>query len=131
MVDGGVVSWMSKKQKIVTLSTMEAEYMAATHAAKEAVWLCHLIGEIFSSVKYPITLHSDKKSAIALATGGQYHTRTKHIDIRYHFICYTIEAGSIKLVYCPTDQQTADTLTKALPSIKAKHFAHAMEHRTT
>jgi len=110
----------------VTLSTTEAEYVAATHAAKEAVWLCRLIGELFSTVAEPTTLFGDNQSAIVLAHGGQYHARTKHIDIRYHFIRYIIEAGSIKLIYCPTDDQTADTLTKALPSVKAKHFANVM-----
>jgi hypothetical protein len=133
MVDGGAVSWSSKKQEIMTLSTTEAEYVAATHAAKEAVWLHRLFSEIFPppDINKPTLLHSDNKSAIALATGpAQYHARTKHIDIRYHFICYIIDAGSIKLIYCPTDQQTADTLTKALPSIKAKHFAHAMGLRS-
>jgi len=134
MVDGGAVSWTSKKQEIVTLSTTEAEYVAATHAAKEAVWLRRLFGEIFpasSEINNVTHLHSDNKSAIALATGlGQYHARTKHIDIRYHFIRYIIDAGSIKLVYCPTDDQTADTLTKALPSLKVKHFAHAMGLRS-
>jgi len=126
MVDGGAVSWSSKKQELVTLSTTEAEYVAATHAAKEAVWLHRLIGEIFSPPKEPTTLHGDNKSAIALAHGGQYHMRTKHIDIRYHYIWYIIEAEAIKLIYCPTGEQTADILTKALPSTKAKHFAIAM-----
>jgi len=126
MVDGGAVSWSLKKQELVTLSTTEAEYVAATHAAKEAVWLRRLIGELFSTVTEPTTLFGDNQSAIALAHGGQYHARTKHIDIRYHFIRYIIEAGSIKLIYCPTDDQTADTLTKALLSVKAKHFANAM-----
>jgi len=126
MVDGGAVSWSSKKQELVTLSTTEAEYVAATHAAKEAVWLRRLIAEIFPTADAPTVLFGDNKSAIALAHGGQYHARTKHIDIRYHFIRYIIEAGSIKLIYCPTDEQTADTLTKALPSIKVKHFASAM-----
>jgi len=126
MVDGGAVSWSSKKQELVTLSTTEAEYVVATHVAKEAVWLRRLIGELFSTVAEPTTLFGDNQSAIALAHGGQYHACTKHIDIRYHFIRYIIEAGSIKLIYCPTDDQTADTLTKALPSVKAKHFANAM-----
>jgi len=130
VVDGGAVSWSSKKQELVTLSTTEAEYVAATHAAKEAVWLCSLISEIFAPLEItltnPTTLHGDNQSAIALAHGGSYHARTKHIDIRYHFIRYIIEAGSIKLIYCPTDEQTADTLTKALPSTKAKHFADSM-----
>jgi Reverse transcriptase (RNA-dependent DNA polymerase) len=126
VVDGGAVSWSSKKQELVTLSTTEAEYVAATHAAKEAVWLRRLTGEIFSLLEEPTTLHGDNKSAIALAHGGQYHARTKHIDIRYHYIRYIIEAGTIKLIYCPTDQQTADILTKALPSMKVKHFAQGM-----
>lgn len=130
VVDGGAVSWSSKKQELVTLSTAEAEYVAATHAAKEAMWLRSLVNEIFKPLDLkliaPTTLYGDNKSAIALAHGNQYHARTKHIDIRYHFIRYIIENGSIKLIYCPTDDQTADTLTKALPSTKAKHFASAM-----
>src|SRR5580765_1363923 len=127
MLDGRAVSWTSKKQELVTLSTTEAEYVAATHAAKEAMWLKELFGEIFGhTINKPITIFGDNKSAIALAHNGQYHSRTKHIDIRYHFIRYIIENGSIKLIYCPTDDQTADTLTKALPSTKAKHFATAM-----
>jgi hypothetical protein len=126
MVDGGAVSWSSKKQELVTLSTAEAEYVAQTHAAKEAIWLRRLLTEIFQSTDTPTTLFSDSKSAIALAQDGHYHARTKHIDIWYHFIRYIIEAGSIKLVYCPTDDMTADTLTKALPSVKAKHFATAL-----
>ena len=126
MVDGGAVSWSSKKQELVTLSTTEAEYVAATHAAKEAIWLRRLLTELFESINTPTTLFSDSKSAIALAHDGHYHARTKRIDIRYHFIRYIIEAGTIKLVYCPTNDMTADTLTKVLPSVKAKHFASAL-----
>jgi hypothetical protein len=123
MVDGGAVSWSSKKQEIITLSTTEAEYVAATHATKEALWLRALFGEIFPplEINKPTHLLSDNKSAIALVNRGQYHTRMKHIDRQYHFICYIIEARGIKLVYCPTDQQTADMLIKAIPSIKTKH----------
>ena len=126
MVGGGAVSWSSKKQEFVTLSTTEAEYITQTHAAKEAVWLCHLLTELFGPMEGPTTLFSDSKSAIALAQDSHYHARTKHIDIRYHFIRYIIEASTIKLVYCSTDNMTADTLMKALPSIKAKHFASAL-----
>jgi hypothetical protein len=126
MVDGGAVSWCSKKQELVTLSTAEAEYVAMTHAAKEALWLRTLFGEVFGNIVEATTIFGDNKSAIALATSGQYHSRTKHIDIRYHFIRYIIDAGSIKLVYCPTNEQTADALTKALPSLKIKHFGKEM-----
>ena len=125
-VDGGAVSWSSKKQELVTLSTAEAKYIAQTHAAKGAIWLCHLLTENFKSVNTPTTLFSDSKSAIALANNGHYHAHTKHIDIWYHFIHYIIKAGTIKLVYCPTNDMTADTLTKALPSVKVKHFATAL-----
>lgn len=126
LIDGGAVSWASKKQELVTLSTAESEYVAATHAAKEAIWLRRLIGEVFDPLSEPTTLHGDNQAAIALTKDGSYHARTKHIDIRYHFIRYSIEAGSIRLIYCPTDNQTADILTKALPSVKVKHFASAL-----
>ena len=126
MVDGGAVLWSSKKQELVTLLTMEAKYMAATHAAKEAIWLHCIMGELFSPLNEPTTLYGDNQSAIALVHGRQYHAHTKHIDIRYHFICYIIEAGSIKLIYCPTNEQTMDVLMKALLSVKAKHFASVM-----
>jgi hypothetical protein len=69
------------------------------------------------------TFFSDNKSAIALSKDHQYHARTKHIDIRYHFIRWIIKNGSIRLVFCPTDDMIANTLTKPLPNVKAKHFA--------
>jgi hypothetical protein len=128
-IDGGAVSLNPKQQELVVLSTTEAEYVAATHASKEGLWLRSFISEVFDSyttppmTSSPTTLFSDNKSAIALAKEHQYHARTEHIDIRYHFIRYMIANGSIHLIYCPTDDMVADTLTKPLPSVKAKHFA--------
>ena len=126
IIDRGAVSWSSRKQELGTLSTAEAEYVAATHATKEAIWLHNFIGEVFTPLTEPTTLHCDNQSAIAIATNGNYHAHTRHIDIRYHFIHFVIDNGSLKLVYCPTDDMTADTLMKALPSLKAKHFAAAL-----
>jgi len=126
IINGGAVSWSSRKQELITLSTAEAEYIATTHAAKEAIWLRNFIGEVFTPLTEPTTLHCDNQSAIAITTNGNYHARTKHIDIHYHFIRFIIDNGSLKLVYCPTDDMTADTLMKALPSLKAKHFAVAL-----
>jgi hypothetical protein len=127
LIDGGAVSWSSKKQELVVLSTTEAEYVAMTHATKEALWLRRFIGEIFGTLTHPTTLYCDNQSALALAhSDGQFHARTKHIDIRYHFIRYIVDSGAIHLVYCPTDDMTADILTKPLPSAKAKHFAAAL-----
>jgi len=113
----------SRKQELVTLSTVEAEYMAVMHAAKEVLWLWHLIGEVFCPLDKPTTLYCDNQSAIALTKDGTYHTRTKHIDICYHFIRFSVENNSISLIYCPTDSMVANTLTKALLYTKAKHFA--------
>ena len=70
-----------------------------------------------------MTLFSDNQSAIALAKEHQYHARTKHIDIRFHFIRWIIEEGRLRLIYCPTEDMVANALTKALPSAKVKHFA--------
>ena len=130
LIDGGAVSWFSRKQEIVTLSTAEAEYVAATHATKEAIWLRGFINEVFRFPNDAMTLRCDNQSAIALTKDNAHHTRTKHIDIRYHFIRYAVQDGKIKLVYCPTNDNVADVLTKALPSLKAKHFAAALGLRT-
>ena len=126
LIDGGAVSWSSRKQELVTLSTAESEYVASTQAAKEAIWLRRLMGEVFGPVRTPTTLHNDNQAAIALTKDGSYRARTKHIDVRYHFIRYSIDAGDIRLMYCPTGDMTADILTKALPSVKVKHFASAL-----
>jgi hypothetical protein len=126
LIDGGAVSWSSKKQELVSLSTTESEYVAATHGMKEALWLRSLLGDIFAPVQGPTTLFSDNQSAIALTRDHQYHPRTKHIDVRYHFIRWVVEKGSLRLVYCPTADMVADALTKALPSAKVKHFASCL-----
>ena len=131
LVDGGAILWGSRKQELVTLSTAEAEYVAATHAAKETLWLRRFIGEVFQPLTHPTILYSDNQSAIALTKDGNYHARTKHIDIRYHFIRFSVENGSIGFLYCPTNDMIADTLTKALPSVKAKHFASELGLRSS
>ena len=123
LLHGGAVSWAAKRQEIVSLSTTESEYVAVTHASKEALWLRSLITQLFDVKLDPTPLFSDNQSAIALTKDHQYHPRTKHIDIRFHFIRWIIENGSIRLIYCPTDDMLADTLTKALLSPKVKHFA--------
>lgn len=126
LIDGGAVSWSSKRQELISLSTTESQYVAITHAAKEALWLRSLIGQVFEPFVDPIPLNSDNQSAIALARDNQYHARTKHIDIRYHFIRWVTEDKKLHLVYCPTEDMVADVLTKALPSPKVKHFAAAL-----
>jgi hypothetical protein len=126
LIDGSAVSWSSKRQEIVSLSTTESEYIAATHSGKEVLWLCSLISEIFGSLKEPTTLFSDNQAAIALTHDHQYHARTKHIDVWYHWIRWVFKQGVLKLIYCPTDNMVANVLTKALPLAKVKHFAASL-----
>jgi hypothetical protein len=122
IINGGAVSWSAKKQEIVSLSTMESEYIAATYATKEALWLHSLIYELFGIMLTATTLFSSNQSAIALTKEHQYHVHTKHIDIRFHFIQWIVKEGKLQLIYCPTEEMVADVLTKALPSTKVKHF---------
>jgi hypothetical protein len=86
IINGGTVSWSTKKQEIIFLSTTKSEYVAATYAIKEALWLCSLISQLFGISLPATTLFSDNQSAIALTKEHQYHARTKHINVRYHFI---------------------------------------------
>jgi hypothetical protein len=86
LIDSAAVSWASRKQELVTLSTAEAEYVAAMHAAKECIWLRRLTKLMFGPAPSLTTLYCDNQAALHLATDNNYHTRTKHIDIRYHFI---------------------------------------------
>jgi hypothetical protein len=123
LIDGGAISWSSKRQEIVSLSTTESKYVAANHGMKEALWLRSLLSEVFGAFKDATVLFSDNQAAIALARDHQYHARTKHIDVRYHWIRWVIEQGALRLVYCPTDDMVANVLTKSLPSVKVKHFA--------
>ena len=87
IVDGGAVSWSTKCQEIVSLSTTESEYIATTHTAKEVLWLCSLIMQVFSPLTQATTLFSDNQSAITLTKDHKYHPCTKHIDVQFHFIC--------------------------------------------
>ena len=91
MMAGGAVSWSSKKQTSVTLSSTEAEYIAGAHAAKETVWLRQLLTELGIPVNTPTTLLMDNQSAIAIVHNPEFHNRTKHINVRYHFLRNKVE----------------------------------------
>jgi hypothetical protein len=114
----GAVSWSSKKQHIVAMSSTEAEYVAETHAAKEAIWLRSFMSELRGEEEKPLTISCDNQGAIALAKDNKFHARTKHIDIRYHFIREAVEEGKIQVKYVPTEDNVSDVFTKALPRPK-------------
>jgi hypothetical protein len=126
LLHSGAVFWSTKRQEIISLSTMESEYIAATYASKKALWLRTLITQLFNTTLPATTLFSDNQSAIVLTKDHQYYMRTKHIDILFHFIWWIVENGSLRLIYSPTEEMVADTLTKALPSPKVKHFSQEL-----
>lgn len=111
---GGIISWSAKKQPTVALSTMEAEYMALAHAAKEAIWLRRLLAELGVSSADSTTLYTDNQAAITYAHEYQFHARSKHIDIRHHFIRERIVDSDIAVIHCASEDNSADMLTKAL-----------------
>ena len=123
---GGAISWSSKKQLSVALSSTEAEYIAGAHAAKELVWLRHLLGDIGMPDDNLTILRMDNQSAIAIAKNPQFHDQTKHIEVRYHYLRNKVEEEELELEYVPTGEQTAEALTKALNREKHNTFAKEM-----
>ena len=86
LINGSAISWSSKWQEIVLLSTTESEYITVTHGMKEVLWLCSLLSKVFGTITTPTTLFLDNQAAIALTCNHQYHSCMKHIDVQYHFI---------------------------------------------
>jgi hypothetical protein len=112
------ISWQSQKQKIVSLSSCEAEYIAGTGAVCQGVWLARLLGELTDEDTRKFELFIDNKSAISLSKNPVFHDRSKHIDLRYHFIRECAEVGKVEVKYVNTEEQLADILTKPLGRIR-------------
>ncbi|XP_038988043.1 secreted RxLR effector protein 161-like [Phoenix dactylifera] len=125
-VNDSLVSWNSQKQKTVALSSCEAEYMAATAAASQALWLRSLLGELTKQEPKQVKLFIDNKSAIALIKNPVFHGRSKHIDTRFHFIRGCVEGGQIMVRFVRTEEQRADALTKALSGVKLATMKHLL-----
>jgi hypothetical protein len=116
-LNGGAVDWRSKKQTTVTLSTTEAEYVAASGAARETLWFRQLARTLDLQVpRY--TIYADNQSMLKLAKNPILSARSKHIDIIHHFLRERVARGEVSFTYVPTDKMLADILTKALPKIK-------------
>jgi hypothetical protein len=123
-INGGAVSWKSSKQETVTDSTAEAEYIAASGAAKEGVWMRRFLIElgVFPDASSPLNLHCDNNGAIAQAKEPRNHQKNKHVLRKFHLIREFIRRDEIKMCKIHTDSNVADPLTKALP--QPKHEAH-------
>ncbi|KAH9722806.1 hypothetical protein KPL70_006847 [Citrus sinensis] len=116
-MSGGAISWKASLQSVVALSTTEAQYIALTEAVKEAIWLRGLISELGFKQK-TVTISSDSSSAIELSKNPKYNERTKHINVRLHFIREEISSGVVSVVKIPFEVNLDDMLTKPLPAIK-------------
>nr|GEX52821.1 ribonuclease H-like domain, reverse transcriptase, RNA-dependent DNA polymerase [Tanacetum cinerariifolium] len=112
------MSWSTQKQATVALSSCESEFIAATRAATQALWLKRLLSKLTHSQEEKITIQVDNKSAIALMKNHVFHGRSKHIDTKYHFIRECVEREDIQVEFVNGEYQKADILTKALPKIK-------------
>ncbi|CAA7021062.1 unnamed protein product [Microthlaspi erraticum] len=112
------ITWCSQKQDMVSLSSCEAEFMAATEAERQAIWLQELLGEITREEVKQVTIKIDNISAIALTKNPVFHGKSKHIHKRYHFIRECIERELVDVEHVPGTEQKADILTKALARIK-------------
>lgn len=109
-----LITWQSQKQKVVALSSCEAEYIAATTAACQGVWLARLLAELKGEEADAVTLNVDNQSAIQLSKNPVFHDRSKHIETRYHYIRECIEEDRVKIEFVSTNDQLADILTKSL-----------------
>ena len=107
------------------MSTTEANYIVVSEACKEAIWLARLVGDLGISVEVP-TLHCDSQSAIMLAKNPVFHAKTKHIDVKYHFIRDVLEDKHMELVKVHTDDNPADLLTKGLTFERFAHYQALM-----
>ncbi|KAI3772362.1 hypothetical protein L6452_03547 [Arctium lappa] len=117
-LEENLITWGSKKQQCVALSSCEAEFMAATTATCQGIWVSRLIHEITRKKVDPVTLYLDNKSTIDLIKNPVFHGRSKHIDLRYHFIRECVERGDVVVKHVCSKEQRADILTKPLPRIK-------------
>ncbi|GKC76997.1 hypothetical protein Tco_1127771 [Tanacetum coccineum] len=112
------ISWSTQKQATVALSSCESEFIAATAAATQTLWLKRLLSKLTHTQEEKITIQVDNKSAIALMKNPVFHGRSKHIDMKYHFIRECVEREDIQVEFVSGEYQKADILTKALPKIK-------------
>ena len=123
--NSAAISWASRKQPTVSLSTAEAEYMAVGAAAQEVKFLNGILHDLTGKID-PVVIFEDNQACMAMAKNPQFHRRSKHIDIRHHFIREMIQDSIIELQYCQTERMVADILTKGLNRIKTDRFRGAI-----
>lgn len=124
--NGPLISWKSKRQSVISLSSCEAEYVSLALATQEAVFLRQLFADMLNINQDVVLLCMDNQGAISLAKNPVNHQRTKHIDIKFHYIRSKIQDGSIVLNYVPSSDNVADIFTKAFSKVKLNKFNYVI-----
>ncbi|KAG7299880.1 hypothetical protein JYU34_016900 [Plutella xylostella] len=131
LFQGAAISWCSKRQPTIALSSTEAEYMSLTIAVQEAIWLKQLEEDFWPTLTgTPILIYCDNQSTISISGNDIYHARSKHIDVRYHFVRERISNNQVTIRYKNTEDMVADVLTKGLPRPKHQFFSNALGLRS-
>lgn len=123
---GAIVSWKTKKQQTVALSTCEAEYVALAATVQEALYLSQLLKDMDHNLEQTTKVFEDNQGTIHLAKNPVNRQRSKHVDIKYNFIRSNVLQGKIVLVYCPTENMVADVFTKSSTRAKVDKFSSYM-----
>jgi hypothetical protein len=117
-----MTSWQSRKQSSIALCTTKAEYIVACSVSCEVIWLQKLLTVLFDLEMEATMILCDNQSCIKMTKNLVFHDKSKHIEIRYHYIRDMVQRGAIKLQYVGTDEHIADVLTKPLSRVKFEHF---------
>ncbi|XP_073312382.1 secreted RxLR effector protein 161-like [Primulina huaijiensis] len=122
-----VIAWSSKKQKTVALSSAKAEYIATTEAACEATWLRRILGDLEQVQSQPTKIYCDNMSVVAMTKNTVFHARSKHVELRHHFIRELVNIEHIQMEFINTYDQVADFLTKAFTMEKFEKFKQQLK----
>ena len=117
-----MISWMSRKQDTIALSSVEAKYNATCEVSREVVWLRKLLSDLFEGPMDPTVIHCDNTSCIRLSEDPIFHTKSKDIYNKYCYIQKLVQDGVVQLQYISTDEQVADIFTKSLPNTKLEYL---------
>ena len=117
-----MISWFSRKQSCMALSTTEVEYVIACLASCEAIWLRKLLSGLFDLQLDATCIYCDNQSCVKLSENPGFHDKSKHIEIKYHYIMDMVQRGVVKLRYVAIDEQIANVLTKQLARVKFEYF---------
>ena len=126
MMGGAAVDWRSKLQPTVSLSTTEAEFVAASEASKSLKWMRNLLGELGHMVKGSSTLLMDNQSAVTVSKNPEHHSRMRHLDLKYFKLREDVESKLVSPVYVPTTEMLADIMTKALPRATVQYMVEKL-----